>query len=167
MYSLFGRHHLWHLWKASLPISQIYWESVLYSRRLVVFFFSRSNSTFSSFSFSDTLTSTAFIRLLSVFFFFMSWCKQNKIKLPTVQKLGDRHPNTIELASWLVHVLCYFKATWHQEVFFSDSWIHHGSTSCWWLYFTFLVKVILHFSIIVWVAIKIYFLLYILLSQNW
>ena len=27
----------------------------------------------------------------------------------------DRHPNTIELASWLVHLLCDFKATWHQE----------------------------------------------------
>ena len=31
------------------------------------------------------------------------------------QKLGDRHPNSIELASWLVHVLCDFKATWHPE----------------------------------------------------
>ena len=28
-----------------------------------------------------------------------------------VQNLGDRHPNTIELPSWLVHVLCDFKAT--------------------------------------------------------
>ena len=93
------------------------------------------------------------IRLLSVFFFFLSRCKQNKIKLCynrlqfvketqtntvkhrtesqttqiisfsliftrsylPVQNLGDRHPNTIELASWLVHVLCDFKATWHQE----------------------------------------------------
>ena len=32
-----------------------------------------------------------------------------------VQKLGDRHPNTIELASLLVYVLCDFKAIWHQE----------------------------------------------------
>ena len=29
----------------------------------------------------------------------------------TCKKLGDRHPNTIELASWLVHVLRDFKAT--------------------------------------------------------
>ena len=28
-----------------------------------------------------------------------------------VQNLGDRHPNTIELPSWLVHVLRDFKAT--------------------------------------------------------
>ena len=28
-----------------------------------------------------------------------------------VQNLGDRHPNTIELTSCLVHVLCDFKAT--------------------------------------------------------
>ena len=28
-----------------------------------------------------------------------------------VQNLGDRHPNTLEQASWLVHVLCDFKAT--------------------------------------------------------
>ena len=27
------------------------------------------------------------------------------------QNLGDRHPNTMELASCLVHVLCDFKAT--------------------------------------------------------
>ena len=27
------------------------------------------------------------------------------------QNLGYRHPNTIELASWLVHVLCDFKAS--------------------------------------------------------
>ena len=27
-----------------------------------------------------------------------------------VQILGDRHPNTIELPSWLVHLLCDFKA---------------------------------------------------------
>ena len=27
-----------------------------------------------------------------------------------VQNLGDRHPNTIELDSWLVHALCDFKA---------------------------------------------------------
>ena len=26
-------------------------------------------------------------------------------ELPSVQSLGDRHPNTIELPSWLVHVL--------------------------------------------------------------
>ena len=37
----------------------------------------------------------------------------------TVQKLWDRHPNTIELASWLVHVVCDFKATWHQEALIS------------------------------------------------
>ena len=33
----------------------------------------------------------------------------------TCTKTWDRHPNTIELASWLVHVLCDFKAAWHQE----------------------------------------------------
>ena len=32
-------------------------------------------------------------------------------ELPPVQSLGDRHPNTIELPSWLVHVSCDFKAT--------------------------------------------------------
>ena len=37
------------------------------------------------------------------------------------QNLGDRHPNTIELASCLVQVLCDFKATWHQEAYFSVS----------------------------------------------
>ena len=58
-----------------------------------------------------------------------------------IQNLGDRHPNTVQLASWLVHVLCDVKATWYQEAYYSVSWIHHGSTSCWYLYFTFLVKV--------------------------
>ena len=38
------------------------------------------------------------------FFFDFCW------ELP-VQKLGNRHPNTIEQASWLVHVFCDFKAT--------------------------------------------------------
>ena len=42
-------------------------------------------------------------------------------ELPPVQSLGDRHPNTIELPSWLLHVLCDFKATWHQEAYFSVS----------------------------------------------
>ena len=42
--------------------------------------------------------------------FFFNFCQD-----PPVQKLGDRHPNTKELASWLVHVLCDFKATVHQE----------------------------------------------------
>ena len=32
-----------------------------------------------------------------------------------LQKPGDKRPNTIELTSWLVHVLCDFKATGHQE----------------------------------------------------
>ena len=32
-------------------------------------------------------------------------------ELPPIQSLGDRHPNTTELPSWLVHVLCDFKAT--------------------------------------------------------
>ena len=32
-------------------------------------------------------------------------------ELPPVQSLGDRHPNIIELPSWLVHVLCDFKST--------------------------------------------------------
>ena len=59
-----------------------------------------------------------------------------------VQNLGYTHPNTIELASWLVHVLCDFTAKWHQEAYFRVSWIHHGSTSCWCLYFTSLVKVL-------------------------
>ena len=67
-----------------------------------------------------------------------------------VQTLGDRHPNTMELGSWLVHVLCNSKATWHQEAYFSVSWIHHGNTSCWCLCFTFLVKVLpppFHYSL--------------------
>ena len=84
-----------------------------------------------------------------------------------VQNLGNRHPNTIELASCLVHVLCNFKATWHQEAYFSVCWIHHGSTSCWCLYFTFLVKVLpppFHYSLGSYLYL---FLLYLLLSQNW
>ena len=32
-------------------------------------------------------------------------------ELSPLQSLGDRHPNTIELPSWLVHVLCDFKVT--------------------------------------------------------
>ena len=36
-----------------------------------------------------------------------------------VQNLGDRHPNTLELTTCLVHVLCDFKAAWHHEVYFS------------------------------------------------
>ena len=85
-------------------------------------------------------------------------------ELPPIQSLGDRHPNTIELPSWLVHVLCDFKATWHQEAYFSVSWIHHGSTFWWCLYFTFLVKVLpspFHCSLGNYLYL---FLLYILLS---
>ena len=41
-------------------------------------------------------------------------------ELPPVQSLGVRHPNTIELPSWLVHVLCGFKATWHHKAYFSS-----------------------------------------------
>ena len=88
-------------------------------------------------------------------------------ELPTCTKPWDRHPNTIELPSWLVHVLCDFTATWHQEAYFSVCWIHHGSTSCWCLYFTFLVKVLpppFHYSLGSYLYL---FLLYILLSQNW
>ena len=59
-----------------------------------------------------------------------------------MQNLGDSHTNIIELASCLVDVLCGFKATWHQESYFSVSWIHNESTSCWCLYFIFLVKVL-------------------------
>ena len=33
--------------------------------------------------------------------FFFNFCQE-----PPVQKLEDRHPNTIELTSWFVHVLC-------------------------------------------------------------
>ena len=44
------------------------------------------------------------------FFFNVSLCQE----LPA-QKIGDSHQNTIELASWLVHLLCDFKATCHQE----------------------------------------------------
>ena len=53
---------------------------------------------------------------------------------PSVQNLGDIHPNIKERASWLIHVLCDFKATWYQEACLSVCWIHHGSTSCWCLY---------------------------------
>ena len=28
-----------------------------------------------------------------------------------IQNLEDKHPNTIKLASWLVHIFCDFKAT--------------------------------------------------------
>ena len=35
----------------------------------------------------------------------------NVLLRATYKNLGDRHQNTIELASWLVHVLCEFKAT--------------------------------------------------------
>ena len=83
-----------------------------------------------------------------------------------VQNLGERNPNTIELASFLVYVLCYFKTTWHQEAYFSICWIHHGSTFCWCPYFTLLVKVLppsLHYSLGSYLYL---FLLYILQSQN-
>ena len=66
------------------------------------------------------------------------------------QNLRYRHPNTIELASCLVHALSDFKATWYQETYFSVSWIHRGSTSCWCQCFTFLVKVLpppFHFNL--------------------
>ena len=124
-----------------------------------------------------------FIDYCRLSFFFMSRCKQIKIKLCylskkqtnsikhrtesqttsvisfsliftrsylPVQNLGDRHPNTIELTSCLVHALSDSKATWHQEAYFSVSWIHRGSTSCWCLCFTFLVKVLpppFHFNL--------------------
>ena len=81
--------------------------------------------------------------------FFFNFYQELPTYLP-MQNLGDRHPNTIELASWLVHVLCDFKASWHQEAYFSVSWIHHGSTYWWYLYFTFLVKVLhppFHYSL--------------------
>ena len=143
-----------------------------------------------------------------LFFFFMSRCKQNKIKLfiigcnlskkhkltqhktqngelnyvdhkfffnfyqelPTWSKpWGQTSKYYIALPSWLVHVLCDFKATWHQEAYFSVSWcwIHHGSTSCLRQYFTFLVKVLppaFHYKLGSYLYL---FLLYILLSQNW
>ena len=38
--------------------------------------------------------------------FFFNFCWE-----PPVQKFEDRHPNTTELTSWFVHVLCDFKAT--------------------------------------------------------
>ena len=47
------------------------------------------------------------------------------------------------------------------------AWIHHGSTSCWCLNFTFLVEVLpppFHYSLGSYLYL---FLLYILLSQNW
>ena len=54
------------------------------------------------------------------------------MELP-VQQVGDRHPNTIELASWLVHVLCDFKAKMTSRSF-SFSLIHHENTSWWNIY---------------------------------
>ena len=48
-----------------------------------------------------------------------------------MQNLGDIHPNTIELANWLVHVLCDFKAISHQEALVSLEYtlkIHLGGT---------------------------------------
>ena len=95
------------------------------------------------------------------FFFNFFW------ELPTCTKPWGRHPNTIELDSWLGHVLCDFKATWHQEAYFSVSWINHGSSSWLCLYFTFLVKVLppsFHYKLGSYLYL---FLLYILLSQNW
>ena len=88
-------------------------------------------------------------------------------ELPPVQSLGDRHPNTKELPSWLVHVFCDLKATWHQEAYLGVYWIHHGRRSCLSLYFTFLVKVLpphFHYKLVSYLYL---FLLYILLSQNW
>ena len=76
---------------------------------------------------------------------------------PPVQNLGDGHSNTIELTSWLVHVLCGLKATWHQEPYFIVSWIHHGSTSsCEAYILPFWWKSFIHISIIAWVAIYIF-----------
>ena len=72
-----------------------------------------------------------------------------------VQNLGDRHPNTIELASYLVHVLCDFKVSVKNtmEVHLAEC-----------LYFTFLVKD-LHLSISLGDYLYL-ILFYILLSQN-
>ena len=55
----------------------------------------------------------------------------------SVQKLGYRHPSTTELASWLVYVLCDFKATWLQEVSVS---LKYNMKIHLLIYFTFLVK---------------------------
>ena len=83
-----------------------------------------------------------------------------------MQNLGDIHPNTIELANWLVHVLCDFKSAWHQEALVSLEYtmkIHLADT---YAYITFLVKAFpppFHYSL----GNYIYSLLYILLSQNW
>ena len=133
-----------------------------------------------------------FIRLLSAFFLFS--VKMQKIKMELcynmlrfvketqtlngepnyviinfslifelpVQKLGDIHPNNIELASWLVPVLCDFKATWHRE----------ASVSLEYTIKIYLADIIYLLgerppSIFRLQFRYIYFLLYILLSQNW
>ena len=84
-----------------------------------------------------------------------------------VQNLGDRHPDT---KSSLVGWCMYFVTLKLHNVKFTSvsvSWIHHGSTSCLCLYFTFLVKVFpppFHYKLGSYLYL---FLLYILFSQDW
>ena len=64
-----------------------------------------------------------------------------------IQKREERHPNNIELASWLVHVLCDFNATCHQEASVS---LDCTMKIILLIYFTSLVKVVLppfHYSL--------------------
>ena len=86
--------------------------------------------------------------------FFFNFCQD-----ATAQKFEDRRPNTIELTSQLVHVLCDFKAIRHQEasvsleyimkIHFADYLFGKSSPCTFPLQFKY-----------------IYFLLCILLSQN-
>ena len=94
----------------------------LFTRLLSAFFFffyqdvskTRSNSAIIGCNLSEEHKLTMYKtqngepNYIDKFFFNFCW------ELP-VQKLGNRHSNTIEQASWLMHVLCDFKATWHQE----------------------------------------------------
>ena len=60
-----------------------------------------------------------------------------------VQSLGEGHPVLTELACHLVHVLRDFKRLHDIKKLIScASWVCHGGTSCWCLYFTFLGKVL-------------------------
>ena len=69
----------------------------------------------------------------------------------TCTKRGDRHPNTIELASWLVHVLCDFRATSHEKLQcpLDTTWKYILL-----IYFTLLVRALppsFHYSLVIFV----------------
>ena len=78
---------------------------------------------------------------------------------PPVQQLGGRNPNTIELASWLVYVLCYL----HDIKSLLQSLLNTPWKYILLIHFTFSVKAPLSLPIIV----KVYISHYNLDIYNW